>query len=68
MLLPVQIPAAIKHQRAQGRQGITGLLTPMHALMLLSACDDQVIALFNVGTAGCILSLGQKGEKMGKNL
>ena len=54
MLLSVQIPAAIKHQGPQGSQRLTGLFTPMHALMLLPASDNQVIALFNRGTANVL--------------
>ena len=56
MFLPIQIPSAIEHQRAQGSQGITGLLTPVHALMLLPAGDNQVIALFNMGAADVLTS------------
>lgn len=57
MFLPIQIPAAIESQRSQGSRSITGLLAPMHALVLLSACDNQVIAFFDVGAAD-VLSLG----------
>jgi len=53
-LLPVQIPASIEKQGLQGCQSITGLLTPVHALMFLSSRHKQGIAFFNMGTADVV--------------
>jgi len=55
MFLPVQIPTAIEHQGAQGSQRITGGLAPVHALMLLSASDDQVVGFFGMCAADVLL-------------
>lgn len=51
MFRPVQIPTIVEHQSTQSSQSVTGFLAPMHALVLLSPGDDQVVTLFDVGAA-----------------
>ena len=55
MFLPVQIPTAVKQQCAHGSQSVTGLLTPMHALMFLPTGYNQVITFFDMGAADIVL-------------
>jgi hypothetical protein len=57
MFLPVQIPTSIEQQSPQGGQAIAGGFRPVHALMFLTAGDDQIVAFFDVDTAD-ILALG----------
>jgi hypothetical protein len=51
MFLPVQIPTAVELEGPQGSQGITGLFTPVHALMFPSPGDDQIVTFFDMSTA-----------------
>src|SRR5262245_15765824 len=50
-LLPIPLPATIEHQRAQGCQGITRRLAPLHARILLAASDNQIIGFLNMRAA-----------------
>ena len=67
MFLPVQIPTVVEHQRPQGSQRIAGLFAPVHALMFLSAGDNQVVAFFDVGAAD-VLALRPTFSVIGNEL
>jgi hypothetical protein len=72
MFLPVQVPTAVEHEGLQGSQGIAGLFVPVHALMFLSAGDDQVVAFFDVSAAdvlalrSALLVVGDVGLTVGQ--
>ena len=54
-MLPVALPAAIEHQRPKCSQSITRRLAPLHASILLTSCNDQVIRLFYLPTTDIAL-------------
>jgi hypothetical protein len=54
-LLPISLPAAVEHQRAQRCERITRGFAPLHPPILLPARDDQVIRLLHMGAADILL-------------